>query len=72
VSRQHRLRQRGQVLQQEAWRDRDPCQRLSLYAAMIAAVVLGFCFRWSQHVPLSVFGWFAIPSPLAFGTARRR
>jgi cytochrome b561 len=40
---------------------------LALYAAMIAVAVLGFCFRWSQHVPLSVFGWFAIPSPVAFG-----
>ena len=33
----------------------------ALYVLLVCVVVLGFCFRWSQHVPLSFFGWFAIP-----------
>ena len=39
----------------------------ALYALLVCVVVLGFCFRWSQHVPLSFFGWFVVPAPYPFG-----
>jgi cytochrome b561 len=38
----------------------------ALYALLLAAAVLGFCFRWAQQEPLSFFGLFAIPSPYPF------
>jgi cytochrome b561 len=38
----------------------------ALYALLLAAVMLGFCFRWAQHEPLSFFGLFTIPSPYPF------
>jgi len=37
-----------------------------LYALLLAVVVLGFCFRWAQQVPLTFFGLLAIPSPYPF------
>jgi len=38
----------------------------ALYGLLVSVVVLGFCFRWSQHVTLSFFGWLIIPAPFAF------
>jgi cytochrome b561 len=42
----------------------------ALYVLLVAAVGLGFCFRWSQHNPLSFFGLFAIPAPYAFSQSQ--
>ena len=35
----------------------------ALYLLLVTVVGLGFCFRWSQDVPLSFFGWFTISRP---------
>lgn len=37
-----------------------------LYALLIAIVCVGFCYRWAQGEPLSLFGLFALPSPYPF------
>ena len=42
----------------------------ALYVLLVAVVGLGFCFRWSQHDPLSFFGLFAIPAPYAFSRSQ--
>jgi cytochrome b561 len=41
-----------------------------LYALLLVQIGLGFCFRWAQGEPLSVFGLFTIPSPLALTKAQ--
>jgi cytochrome b561 len=42
----------------------------ALYVLLVAVVGLGFCFRWSQHDPLSFFGLFAIPAPYTFSRSQ--
>jgi cytochrome b561 len=42
----------------------------ALYLLLVTVVGLGFCFRWSQHVPLSFFGWFVIPAPYPFSQSQ--
>jgi cytochrome b561 len=37
-----------------------------LYGLLVAAIGLGFCLRWGNHDPLSLFGLFTIPPPYAF------
>jgi cytochrome b561 len=41
-----------------------------LYLLLLTVVGLGFCFRWSQHVPLNFFGWFVIPAPYPFSQSQ--
>lgn len=41
-----------------------------LYVLLVVQAALGFMFRWAQAHPVSVFGLFAIPSPL--GPSKRR
>ena len=41
-----------------------------LYLLLVTVVGLGFCFRWSQHLPLSFFGWFVIPAPYPFSQSQ--
>lgn len=36
---------------------------LSLYALLVAQVVLGFLFRWAQGEPFAFFGLFSVPAP---------
>ncbi|HEY0420854.1 MAG TPA: cytochrome b/b6 domain-containing protein, partial [Acetobacteraceae bacterium] len=43
-----------------------------LYGLLVAVVGLGFCFRWANQDPLSLFGLFTIPSPYAFGKSQAR
>jgi cytochrome b561 len=38
---------------------------LSLYAMLIAQVVLGFLYRWAQGEEFTFFGLFAVPAPFA-------
>jgi cytochrome b561 len=38
----------------------------TLYALLGAQIVLGWLWRWANHDPLSLFGLFTIPSPIAF------
>jgi len=42
----------------------------AFYLLLVTVVGLGFCFRWSQHVPLSFFGWFVIPAPYPFSQSQ--
>jgi cytochrome b561 len=42
----------------------------ALYVLLAAVVGLGVCFRWSQHAPLSFFGWFDIPAPYPFSQSQ--
>lgn len=42
----------------------------ALYLMLACEVVLGWCFRWAQGEPLSLFGLFVIPSPIAFAPDR--
>jgi cytochrome b561 len=46
------------------------CVHYALYLLLVTVVTLGFCFRWSQHVPLSFFGWFVIPAPYPFSQSQ--
>jgi len=43
----------------------------ALYVLLVSVVVLGFCFRWAQHVPLSWFGCFVIRSPYPFSQGQQ-
>jgi cytochrome b561 len=38
----------------------------ALYVLLACVIILGVSFRWTQHVPLSLFGWFAVPAPYPF------
>jgi len=44
----------------------------ALYVLLACVIVLGFGFRWSQHVPLSLFGWFAVPAPYPFSEQQEK
>lgn len=37
-----------------------------LYGLLIWQVALGVAWRWANHDPLSLFGWFTLPSPYPF------